>query len=811
MLKIDEGDFILKVDSARDRFDKGLGADKLAQIIDFLPDAILAIDLEGKVIAWNRAMEVLTGAKAGDILGKGDHEYALPFYGKRRPILIDLALRSSPESEAEYSSLKREGNALVGEIFISTFGRGGSYIWAKATPLYDDSGRVIGAIESIRDITERKREEQKTASMIEFLPDATFVINTDGKVIAWNKALEEMTGVKAEDILGKGNYEYSIPFYGIRRPILADMALKPISELEGRYSNLQRDGRSLVGEVFIPTFGNGGAHIWCKSTPLFDDDGNITGAIESIRDITERKRTEVALHESEERFRTMMEQSPISTAIFNAHGKLVDANSATEVIFGQSSRSLIGWYSILEDDQLRMAGIPAYFKRALAGEAVSVPDFEYVIHTSESCSKKRWLKARMYPIKGPDGKVLNIVAAYEDITVRKRAEQKMADIIDFLPDATFVRCLDGTVIAWNKAMEKMTGVKAKDILGKGDYEYALPFYGERRPLLVDMALKSSNELETEYSSLRREGNALMGEVFIPTFGEGGSYIWCKATPLFDNAGNITGAVESIRDITENKRAEMAIEESEKRMGDIIQFLPDATLVIDTNGKVIAWNKAMEELTGARAEDILGKGNYEYSIPFYGLRRPILVDMALKPDPEQETEYSQLKREGNALVGEVFIPTFGQSGSYIWCKATPLVDSAGNIIGAIESIRDITERKREEQKIAAIIEFLPDAAVVIDSEGKAIAWNKAMEELTGTKAEDILGKGNYEYSLPFYGNRRPMLVDLALKPREELEKSYGSFNREGDDTIVVETFNSMIRGGEGAYVWAKALPLRDSSG
>lgn len=927
MLTTNEGDSIQKAEAAfrSERFDNRQVADKLAQIIDLLPDAVLAIDIDGKVIAWNRAMEEMTGAKAGDMLGRGDHEYSLPFYGTRRPILIDLALRSNPESEAEYSSLQREGNALVGEIFIPTFGEGGAYIWAKATPLYDDAGRVIGAIESIRDITNRKKEEQKAAGIIEFLPDATLVINADGKVIAWNRALEEMTGVRARDILGKGDYEHAIPFYGSRRPILADMALKSHQELELKYSNLQRDGSSLVGEVFIPTFGKGGAYIWAKATPLFDSSGNVIGAIESIRDITERKRVADALRESEERFRTMMEQSPISMAIFDPQGVLVDANSASEAIFVQPSRSLAGSYSILKDGQLRMAGVPSYFQRALAGEKVSIPDFEYVIHTSESCSKKRWLKARMYPLRDPGGKVLNVVAAYEDITERKRAEQKMADIIDFLPDATFVRCLDGTVIAWNKAMEKLTGVKAKDVLGRGNYEYSLPFYGERRPILVDLALRSNKSLEAEYTNLKREGNALVGETFIPTFGQGGSFIWCKATPLFDNAGNITGAIESIRDITERKR-------EEQRIAGIIEFLPDATFVIDKDGKAIAWNKAMEDLTGASARDILGKGSYEYAMPIYGIRRPLLADLALTPDEQFEEKYDTIQREGDALVAEVYLTTFRPEGAYIWAKATPLRDAAGNIIGAIESMRDITkrkkaeqalrrserekeailgglrkvaveylddqmhiiwvneavqsrlglsmdqlrgkhcyqaiegldspcpgckviatlqtgksqegelitpdgraweaksnpirddlgritgvvqvamnvtERKRAEQKTADIINFLPDATFVIDTDGKVIAWNRAMEGLTGIQAPQMIGRGDCEYSLPIYGSRRRMLIDLVLRSDELLEEKYDAVKREGN-TIITEVFVPSFKPG-GAYLWAKASPLYDPGG
>jgi sigma-B regulation protein RsbU (phosphoserine phosphatase) len=134
------------------------------------------------------------------------------------------------------------------------------------------------------------------------------------------------------------------------------------------------------------------------------------------------------------------------------------------------------------------------------------------------------------------------------------------------------------------------------------------------------------------------------------------------------------------------------------MSDIISFLPEAIMAIDLNGKVMIWNREMEILTGVMAKDILGKGDYEYSLPFYGYRRPILVDMVLTPHEGFESEYFGFRRDGTAVVGEVFIPTFGRHGSYLLAKATALFDEIGNRVGAIESVRDMTERRLMEQKL-----------------------------------------------------------------------------------------------------------------
>lgn len=153
------------------------------------------------------------------------------------------------------------------------------------------------------------------------------------------------------------------------------------------------------------------------------------------------------------------------------------------------------------------------------------------------------------------------------------------------------------------------------------------------------------------------------------------------------------------DVTESKKAADELKESRRRLADIIDFLPDATFVIDLQGTVIAWNRAIEEMTGVKAADILGKGKYEYSLPFYGTRRPIMIDLVLKHDRKLERGYlAILERQKDLLIVENWVPCLKGRKAFLWGKASPLYDSAGNIIGAIESIRDITDRKLAEDVI-----------------------------------------------------------------------------------------------------------------
>jgi PAS domain S-box-containing protein len=149
---------------------------------------------------------------------------------------------------------------------------------------------------------------------------------------------------------------------------------------------------------------------------------------------------------------------------------------------------------------------------------------------------------------------------------------------------------------------------------------------------------------------------------------------------------------------ENARLFEAAQETRRRMADIIDFLPDATLVVDREGKVIAWNRAIEVMTGMKAADMLGKGNYEYSLPFYGERRPILIDLVLLQYEEMEKRYANVKRHEDVLEGEAVVPLLRGEPAYLYATASVLRNAKGEVVGAIETIRDISDRKKAEQEL-----------------------------------------------------------------------------------------------------------------
>ncbi|MFH0958340.1 MAG: PAS domain S-box protein [Pseudomonadota bacterium] len=310
----------------------------------------------------------------------------------------------------------------------------------------------------------------------------------------------------------------------------------------------------------------------------------------------------------------------------------------------------------------------------------------------------------------------------------KKSYHRLNQIIDFLPDPTFVIDQNGRVLAWNKAVEELTGVRAEDMIGKRDYEYSLPFYGERRPVLLDLALEwNENNVEKYISVKRLDDGVLLSESYHPIL-KGGIFLSGTARVLYDGEGQPEGAIESVRDITHVKIAEKELKESQRRLAQIIEFLPDATMVINAKGRIIAWNQAIEKLTGVKASDMVGKGDYEYALPFYGKRRSVMLDLVMMEDQEIASEYLYIKRDGNRLVSETYLPNFcGRGPTWLWNVAAPLYNDDGRIVGAIEAIRDITDRKKAEQ---AMLQSERYKAVVDLASGVAHNFNNVLQIILG---------------------------------------------------------------------------------
>ncbi len=281
---------------------------QLAAVLDSVNGLFCAYDTKGRIVYMNNKFKHLIGYSDEILKGMNVSELAIDRQKKRLREKMRSRLYEGKEWSWEQAISGRNGREFI--------------VAAKTSPLYQQN-RIVGGILLVEDITERKRAEeelresqQRLADIIESLPDPTMVIDREGYLLFWNREMVEMTGIPASEMVGKGNYEYSLPYFGTRHPILMDMIIDSNIQFVGnQYDYVHRDGNVLYMESKIGKLKGVDRTIWGRAAPLFDTKGQVVGAIESVRDITDRKMAEEELKRSNDRLEAIFSGTVSALAV----------------------------------------------------------------------------------------------------------------------------------------------------------------------------------------------------------------------------------------------------------------------------------------------------------------------------------------------------------------------------------------------------------------------------------------------------------------------------------------------------------------
>ncbi|GEM_PF-200137 len=307
--------------------------------------------------------------------------------------------------------------------------------------------------------------------------------------------------------------------------------------------------------------------------------------------------------------------------------------------------------------------------------------------------------------------------AFGIVTIRSQEERIKAEtekqatyrllesIIEFLPDATFVIDQGKRIIAWNNACETMTGIKKEAMLGRGDYAYAEPFIGKRRPILVDLLDEApSPAKEKGYKYVRREGDAIFGEAFVPTWRDGeGGHLWSAARMLFDQEGNRRGAIESIRDVTEERRIQDALRASEQEYRELVMLANSIILRWDREGRITFLNEFGQRFFGYTLGEIVNRHVVGSIVPPNESTgrdlRPLIAEVTANPQKYERNINENIRRNGE----RVWID---------WTNKT-VFDEHGEVKEILSVGLDITERKKAEDQVRRLNEDLERHAEVLE--------------------------------------------------------------------------------------------------
>ncbi len=525
--------------------------------------------------------------------------------------------------------------------------------------------------------------EERFRSLFEDSADATVLLE-DLKVTECNTAAYNLLGMSSkEEMLGLSPNDFSPEFQpdgsssSLEIPLIAQM-VRDSGGARFEWIIRRKDNSTFPVEVLI--------------TPISYSDREIFHVV--LRDITERKAREAALIEREVKYRALFDFASDAVILMDLNKNIVSANPEAVAMFRCSSEEELLSYSLVSlmppvqpDGKQSMALMESRHNYILKSGGL---DFEVVCRRLDGDDFLARVRVRKLEVSGE----VFLQGTVSDITEQSKVQEEIERTVSLLT-ATIESSADGIlavdgygrVVAWNSRLASMWKLSEFD-LKSGIVSDVFGFIADQ----VDSRESSMKSL-WDYSLESDTGQ--VDELVL----KDGRIIERYSNPQRIGR-DIVGRVWSFRDVTDRRLGERELRASYHRLNDIIEFLPDPTMVIDSDGIVVAWNKAIEEISGVSKEEMIGRGDYAYALPFYNERRPILIDSALCDGCELPAgRYESVEVKGNVLYGEVYTPqSFDGKGAYLWGVAGPLKDDTGKIVGAIECMRDVTERRRVEQEL-----------------------------------------------------------------------------------------------------------------
>ena len=588
---------------------------------------------------------------------------------------------------------------------------------------YQSVGRDITDYKNVEEAL--KESENKLNAVIRGSPIPQFVIDKNHKVIHWNQALEEYSGISANEVIGTNQHWRA--FYPEERPCMADLLVEgQIEKIQQWYSGKFTKSRFISGAYeatdFFPKI-RGGTWLYFTAAPIKDLNGVMIGVVETLEDITERKRAEDALRESEIRFREQHQNNPL--AIFTWQHRagdfvLAGFNKAADTLTNGLVKDYLGKFA--SDLYSSRPEIVSEFRECFSERATISKEF-----ISEHFLPGRFIKSTA-TFAPPD----MVMVHMEDITGWKQTEKELHRahkdylyLLEHMKDVYYRSDTEGRLILASSSWANNLGYDdISECLGKSIADVFYADIGERKRFLADIYLNGSVS-DYEVTLKKKDGTSLP----VAT----SSYLY------YDESGKVLGVEGTWRDITRRKRIEEALQESEEKYRGIFDTINDGLHIheIDPDGKpgkFIEVNEIACRMLQYSREELLEHGPLDFVTEYHN--RPlneIIGELSSTGHAIFETEHR--RKDGTVLPVEINSHVVRLQGK--------------RMIVAV--VRDITERKRAEETLAdselfnrGLVENLPEYIIVYGPDGKILYVNPATEKALGYNAEELVGTSVLSY-------------------------------------------------------------------
>ncbi len=598
----------------------------------------------------------------------------------------------------------------------------GSRIWLDNTArtIMWDNKETIQA--TVVDITERKvaenakREtEAHLRAIIDNYPSLISLKDLEGRFLLVNDAFAKLRRVSVEECIGVTPEQLETPEHA------AVVKEHDLAALEG--------GAPITYErVWVNKFGES-YPVAITKFPTYDADGKLMGIGTIGIDITERKRAQDALRESEALLRSVIDSSPTPISLKGLDHKLLVVNQAFEEVFQLTSGQLIGH-------------VVTEFLHNEHAERVHALDRQ-VIETGKKQSEERSLTlpngnimesiVTRFPIANEQGKVTLLGTIVTDISDRKKAEDALREsesllrsIIDSSPSPITLKDLDHNFVVVNKAFEKITGVPADQVIGRTSSVYMTP------KLTKVAELQENRVIETGKTSSKERVATLRN----------GTQVQSVATkfPIVNADGEITLIGTIMTDISNLRKAEEAKRNSEAQLRAIVDNYHSRITLKDTDGRYLLVNEAFAKSRNLSVRDLIGK-------------MPDDIESAHQAAVVKDHDKDAMEHGGVVTHQRDWK---AKDGTFHPREVTkfPAYDTDGRLMGIGSISTDISERKRMEDALReseallrSVIDSSPTPISLKGLDHKLLVVNRAYEKMHGQPAATLVGKSAVEYMAP----------------------------------------------------------------
>jgi|GEM_PF-1672692 len=686
---------------------------------DAVPDLIFILDAQHRIIRANAVVLNRLGLNWSEVIGARCYE-----------IMHGL---TEPPSFCPHAKLLADGRPHSDEVFEERFN---AIIEVTVSPLRDKTGALSGSVHVARDITQRKQteyalieSEKRYRELVERASDVLYQTDTNGFFTLCNPATSRITGYSEKELLGKHYVELVHPdykkaverFYGLQ-------FVKKIPETDYEFAILTKDGQT----------------VWlAQRVQLLMEGQDVVGFQSICRDITELKKAQIALQESEKRYRELVERAGDIIYQTDANGFFTVCNPVAARITGYSQEELIGkhFLELIHPEYKKPA------ERFYGLQFVKkIPETYYEFSAVSKQGETMWFAQRVQLLTKEE-EVVGFQAICRDITELKRArialeesERRYRQLVELSPVGIYVR-VDQECVFANQAMVGILGVeRSDDLVGKQVIDFYHPDCHEAVRQRQEKLLKTDDPLPPiELKLIRFDGSTVDVEV---------------TAAALPHQGQRTYQVV-VHDITDRKRAEEALRKSEERLELALKGADLGLWDYNLQTREAYFSRRRAEMVGYSLEEA----------------RPNMSWWGEKVHPEDVSrvlEAFNAHAEGRSPLYECDHRIRHKSGEYIWTAARGKIverDKQGNPLRIVGTSLDITDRKRgeealrkSEEQYRMLVETMGETVASIDENGTVKFVNNRFCEISGYSREEIIGRSLWDF---------PTQVDLEVV-REQME-------------------------------------------